>query len=98
MYQFAATPQTSTEKLPVFFQNFQKTVQWLKVNESKISTENAFNRDYFRNGANIESNDDPILDASSNLQTPEDIRRTFFNRTVVLASFEPVAVVFGPWE
>ena len=51
-------------------------MQWLKVNDSKISTENTFNRDYFRNGANIESNDGPktlfrvllnILDVSSNL-------------------------------
>ena len=49
---------------------------WLKVNDSKISTENTFNRDYFRNGAKIESNDGPktlfrvllnILDVSSNL-------------------------------
>ena len=46
------------------------------INEIKVRTENAFNHDYFGNGANIESNSDPktlfrvllnILEVSSNL-------------------------------
>ena len=33
MHQIEATQQASTAKLPVFFQNFQNTVQWLMVNK-----------------------------------------------------------------
>ena len=33
-----------------------------------------------------------------NPQTPKDVRRTFFNRIVVLTIFEPLPVVFAAWE
>ena len=33
-----------------------------------------------------------------NKKTPKDVKRLFFNRIVVLAIFEPIPVVFGPWE
>ena len=36
----------------IFFKIFRR-VWWLRVNENKISTENAFNCDYFDNGTNI---------------------------------------------
>ena len=82
-------------------------MRWLRVKENRISTENAFNRDYFGNGVYISSDNDTktliqvllkILDVSSNLQTPKDVRRTFFNRIWVLAIFEPLPVVFGRWK
>ena len=37
--------QTSIVKLPAFFQKVQTKVHALKVNETKITTENTFNRD-----------------------------------------------------
>ena len=42
MYQFAAAQQTSTAKLAATFQNFQKTVRTLRVNEIKVTSRNAF--------------------------------------------------------
>ena len=47
MCQFAAVQGTSTAKLLPFFQRFQTKVHGVWVNETKISTENAFNRDHF---------------------------------------------------
>ena len=50
MYYFAAAPQTSAAKLPVFFQRFQiiqTKVHALKVNKTKITTDNNINRDHF---------------------------------------------------
>ena len=43
MYQFAAMQQTNTAKLPAFFQRFQTEMHVLKVNETKITPENAVN-------------------------------------------------------
>ena len=51
--------QTSTAKIPVFFQNCLKRVWWLKINENKITTENAFDCDYLGNGGNISLDNDP---------------------------------------
>ena len=55
MYQFAAVQQTSTAKLHAFFQRFKTEVGALKVNETKITTENAFNRGHFGTEDNNES-------------------------------------------
>ena len=52
MYWLAAVQQTSTTKLTAFFQNFSKRVWWLRNKENKVTTENAFNRKYFRNESN----------------------------------------------
>lgn len=52
MYCYAAGQQTSTAKLPVFFQIFKKRVRWLSFNEDKTTTENAFSCDYFANEGN----------------------------------------------
>ena len=41
MYQLAALQQTSTAKLPGFFQKFLKTVLALRVNETKLISRNA---------------------------------------------------------
>ena len=41
MYQFAAVQQTSTAKLPAFFFNF-KTVRAVRINETKLTSRNAF--------------------------------------------------------
>ena len=47
MYQFAATPQTSTATLPSLFQKIKNTVLSLRVNETKLTLRNAFNLDLF---------------------------------------------------
>ena len=40
------------------FQNYEKRVWWLRVNESKIITENAFNYGYFGNKGSFQSDND----------------------------------------
>ena len=40
MYYFAAAQQTSTAKLPAFFQKLKKTVRVLRVNEAKLTSRN----------------------------------------------------------
>ena len=55
MYEFDAAQQTSTAKLPPFFQRFQTEVHPLKVNETKITSENAFNGYHFGTEGNHES-------------------------------------------
>ena len=42
MYQFIAAQQTSTAKLAAFFQKFKKARQALRVNETKVTSRNAF--------------------------------------------------------
>ena len=42
MYQFAAAQQTSTPKLAAFFQKFWKILRALRVNETKVTSRNAF--------------------------------------------------------
>ena len=42
MYQFAAVQQAGAVKLAAIFQNFQKTLWALRVNETKITLKNAF--------------------------------------------------------
>lgn len=46
MYCFTAAQESSAAKLPIFLQRLQIELQALWVNESKTSTENAFNRDH----------------------------------------------------
>ena len=58
MYLFAAAQQTNTTKLPVYFQRFQTKVCTLTVNETKITTENAFSRDDFGTDGSQESRND----------------------------------------
>ena len=43
---FTAAQESSAAKLPIFLQRLQIELQALWVNESKTSTENAFNRDH----------------------------------------------------
>ena len=45
-----------TSKLRIFFQRFQTEVRALKVHETKITTEGAFNRDHFGIPDNPQSN------------------------------------------
>ena len=47
-------PQTSTAKLPAFFQRLQTTKRTLNVNDAKITNENAFNGDHFKSEGNHE--------------------------------------------
>ena len=54
MYQFAAGKQTNTAQLPAFFHRFQTKVRALQVHESKITSENVFNRDHFISEGNHE--------------------------------------------
>ena len=42
MYYFAGAQQTSSTKLPAFFQKILKTVPALRVNETKATSRNAF--------------------------------------------------------
>ena len=58
MYYFAAVQQTSTVKLPTFFQRFQAKVHVLRVNETKITIKNVANQDHFRTESNLESSND----------------------------------------
>ena len=48
MYQLGNAQETSTAKLPAFFQRFQIKEYILYVSKAKITNENAFNGDYFR--------------------------------------------------
>ena len=43
MYYFAAVQQTSTVKLPAFFLRFETEEHILRVNESEVTGESAFN-------------------------------------------------------
>ena len=52
--------QTSSAKLPAFFQRFWTKVQAVKVNEANVTTEKIFSRDNFETENNYESNDDEI--------------------------------------
>ena len=54
MNLFAAAEQTSTAKLPAFYQRFQTEEATLWVKGAKITIENVFNGDLFRNEANHE--------------------------------------------
>ena len=47
--------QTSTAILPTLFQRFRTKVHTVRVNETKITSENAFNEDHFRTEGNQES-------------------------------------------
>ena len=47
--------QTSTAILPTLFQRFRTKVLTLRVNETKITSENAFNGDHFKTEGNQES-------------------------------------------
>ena len=58
MYYFAAAQQTSTVKLPAFFQKCQSEERVLRVNKSKITGENTFNGDHFEIQGNHESSKD----------------------------------------
>ena len=60
MYQFPAAQQTSTVILPAlfFFLRFQTKERDLRVNKSKITGENTFNRDQFEIEGNHRSNKD----------------------------------------
>ena len=42
MYYFAVAQETSTAKLAAIFQKFQKTVRSPRVNETKVTSRNAF--------------------------------------------------------
>ena len=50
--------QTSTAILPTLFQRFRTKVLTLRVNETKITSENAFNGDHFKTEGNHESGKD----------------------------------------
>ena len=50
--------QTSTGKLPTFFLRFETEVSTLKVNETKITSGNAFNLDHFETAGNHELRND----------------------------------------
>ena len=54
MNLFAAAQQTSTARLLAFYQRFQTEEPTLRVNGAKITIENAFNGDLFRDQANHE--------------------------------------------
>ena len=75
MYQFAAAQQTSTVKLPAFFLRFQTKERILRVNESEITGENAFNRDLFE----TEDNHESIKDEKTWLQVFLQISYPYFN-------------------
>ena len=45
-------------KLPTFFQRFQSKERLLRVNKSKITSENTFNEDHFETEGTSESNND----------------------------------------
>ena len=47
MYQFAAAQETSTLNLLAFFLRFQTEERVLRLNKSKITGENNFNKDHF---------------------------------------------------
>ena len=47
--------QTSTAILPTLFQRSRTKVHTLRVNETKITSENAFNGDHFKTEGNQES-------------------------------------------
>ena len=47
MYKFAAAQQTSTVKLPLFFFRFQCNDRFPRVNKSKITSKNTFDRYHF---------------------------------------------------
>ena len=94
MYQFAAAQQTSTEKLPAFFQKLYKTVRALRVNETKVTSRNAFIDNLSALESEKESKNGErtlfwgcprILDLSVNPQTPNAIYMWFLE----LFQFQP---------
>ena len=56
MFSVTVAQQTGTAKLLTLFQRFQTKVHTLRVNETKITGENAFIGDHFRTEGNHESN------------------------------------------
>lgn len=58
MYHFAAAQQPSTAKIPTLFQILRAKVRTLKINETKITAENDFNRNHLDIDDNQESNND----------------------------------------
>ena len=50
MYQYAAAKQTRTAQLPSYFQKHQDTVRDVRVNETKLTSRNAFTLDHFALG------------------------------------------------
>ena len=63
MYQFVAAQQTSTTKLPAFFQKFKKTMRALSVNETKFTSRNTFIDNLFPLEGEKESRNDKKLPA-----------------------------------
>ena len=56
--QIFAAQQTSTAKLAAFFQKFKKTVRAQRVNETKVTSRNAFIDNFFALESEKESKDD----------------------------------------
>ena len=54
MFSVTVAQQTGTAKLLTLFQRFQTKVHTLRVNETKITSDNAFNGDHFRTEGNLE--------------------------------------------
>ena len=47
MYQFAAAQQNNTVKLPAFFMRFQREKRFPRVNKTRVTREDTFNRYHF---------------------------------------------------
>lgn len=104
MYQYAATQQTSTEKLPAIFWKFQIKEQALRVNENKVTGEKTFNEGYFVIEASQRSGKDKkkfvwsiFADLWPGLQHLDSEKRTFtfFEYCLLLTIFQSVSVDFG---